>query len=256
MSSRIILRNNDGTAYRMIGSMQDVSKQKVLEEKLALEIKLKEKQIADAMQDAKDAERSDLGRELHDNVNQLLGASRLYLEMAKQGGPNSAMQISRSSEYTLNAIEEIRKLTKGLTTDSIKNLGLCNAIETLITDTMEVNTVKIRFSLDSFIENRVNDKFKLNVFRIVQEQLNNILKHAQAKKINISFSQNKKSIVLIIADDGVGFDAAIQRKGIGIDNIKSRALSFDGIADFDSQPGNGCILTVIFAVTDKLLKRK
>lgn len=256
LSSRIILRNSDGIAYRMIGSMQDISKQKVLEEKLAHEIKLKEKQIADAMQDAKEAERSDLGKELHDNVNQLLSASRLYLEMAKQGGPESEMYLGRSSEYTMNAIEEIRKLTKGLATDSIKDLGLCDAIDNLTTDTMQVNAVKIVCSLDTLIENRVNDNFKVNVFRIVQEQLNNILKHAHAKKIDISFSQTKKSVTLIVSDNGVGFDTTIQSKGIGIDNIKSRAIAFNGKADFISQPGKGCALTVIFAVTDKLLKHK
>ena len=70
----------------MIGSMQDISKQKVLEERLEQEIKLKEKQIAEATEEAKETERSDIGKELHDNVNQLLGASRLYLDMAKQGG--------------------------------------------------------------------------------------------------------------------------------------------------------------------------
>ncbi len=100
-SSRVILRNPDGKAYRMIGSMQDMSKQKVLEERLEQEIKLKEKQIAEAAEDAKDAERSDIGKELHDNVNQLLGVSKLYLDMAKRGGENSEMYLSRSSEYTL-----------------------------------------------------------------------------------------------------------------------------------------------------------
>jgi PAS domain S-box-containing protein len=255
LSSRIILRSIDGIAYRMIGSMQDISKQTVLEEKLAHEISLKERQIADAMQEAKEAERSELGKELHDNVNQLLGASRLYLEMAKQGGENSKMHLSRSAEYTLTAIEEIRKLTKGLATDSIKNLGLYDAIENLTSDIMEVNMVKISCEFDLTIESKVNDQFKINVFRIIQEQLNNILKHAQAKQINIRFSQTENTIVLMISDNGVGFDTAVQRKGIGLDNIRSRAVAFDGKADFISEPGRGCVLNVAFSITDKTLKQ-
>ena len=255
VSNRIILRNADGKAYRILGSMHDVSKQKVLEEKLELEIKLKEKQISEAMEDAKEAERSDIGKELHDNVNQLLGVSRMYLEMAKKGGDNSEMYLSHSSEYTLTAIEEIRKLTKGLTTDTIKNLGLCEAIESVAQNTMEVNPVKISCTLESFIESSVNDKFKLNLFRIVQEQLNNILKHAKATGITISLSQNKKSVMLAISDNGVGFDTSKKRKGIGVDNIKSRAASYKGIADFVSQPGQGCVLTVTFPVTDALLNK-
>jgi PAS domain S-box-containing protein len=73
LSSRIILRDNNGKAYRMIGSMLDISKQKVLEERLEKEIKLKEKQIAEAIEEAKEAERSEIGRELHDNVKPIAG---------------------------------------------------------------------------------------------------------------------------------------------------------------------------------------
>jgi len=253
--SRIILRNTDGNAYRVIGSMHDISKQKVLEESLEREIKLKEKQIAEAARDAKDAERSDIGKELHDNVNQLLGASRLYLEMAKRGGKDSEMYLSRSSEYTLTAIEEIRKLSKGLTTNTIKNLGLCAAIENIRHDTIEVNAVKIVFRVENFIENSVNDEFKLNTYRILQEQLNNILKHAKATKIVIKLLQNKKSVKLIISDNGIGFDTDKKMNGIGIANIKSRAASYNGTADFISQPGSGCVLIATFSASDKLLKR-
>ncbi|MBK7122497.1 MAG: PAS domain-containing protein [Chitinophagaceae bacterium] len=177
-----IIRHADGKAYRMIGAIQDLSRQKELEEKLEQEILLKEKQIEDAAEDARETERSDIGKELHDNINQLLGASRMYLEMAKRGGENSALYLSRSSEYTLNAIDEIRNLTKGLTTDIINNIGLGDAIDNTVRDLSEVNQVKISSSLESFNEDIVTDKFKHNVFRIIQEQLNNILKHAQGRK--------------------------------------------------------------------------
>ena len=255
LASRFILRNADGKAYRMIGSMHDITRQTVLEEKLAQEIKLKEKQIEDAACDAKQTERSEIGKELHDNVNQLLGVSRLYLELAKRGGGDSEMYLTRSSEYTLTAIEEIRKLTKGLTTDTIKNLGLCEAIENIASDTMQVNPIKIFSDLKSFIEGSVNEKFKLNVFRIVQEQLNNILKHAKATEVRISLVQTKSSIVLSISDNGVGFDTSQKQKGIGLINIKNRATTFNGTADFVSQPGEGCVLTILFPASDPLLSK-
>ena len=248
-----IIRYEYGKAYRMIGSMQDLTKQHALEERLEQEIKLKEKQVAEAMEEAKENERLDIGKELHDNVNQLLGASKLCLDMAKQGGEGSAMYLNRSSQYTITAIEEIRKLTKGLTTDTIKNLGLCEAIENLVRETMEVDPLKVSCALKRFVEERVNDKFKLYAFRIVQEQLNNILKHAKATEVAIGLSQNKKLIVLTISDNGVGFDTTAQHKGIGIANIKSRAASYNGTADFVSEPGKGCALTVTFSATEPLL---
>ena len=85
----VILKDGEGVAYRMMGTMQDFSNQRILEKKLEQEIKLKETQIAEAAEDAKEAERSEIGKELHDNVNQLLGVSKLYLEMAKRGGAES-----------------------------------------------------------------------------------------------------------------------------------------------------------------------
>jgi len=244
-----IFRHKDGKAYRMIGAMQDLSLQKDLEEKLDLEIKLKEKQITDAAEDAKEMERSNIGKELHDNINQLLGASRMYLEMAKRGGINTPMYLSRSSEYTLTAIEEIRKLSKGLTTDIIKDLGLCAAIENITDDLMEVSRIQITCSFVSFEEKGVDDKFKLNIFRIVQEQLNNILKHAKATTININLLQSEKNVELVIADNGIGFDTEKKQNGIGIDNIKDRAAHYNGTAGFISGPGQGCVLTVQFPVS-------
>ncbi len=146
------------------------------------------------------------------------------------------------------AIEEIRKLTNGLTTDTIRNLGLTEAIGNIAHDTMEVSSIKIFCELDSFKEKTVPDNLKLNIFRMVQEQLNNILKHAKASEVVIRISQNKKNITLSISDNGVGFDTSKKQTGIGVANIKSRAMSFQGTADFVSQPGKGCLLSVRFAV--------
>lgn len=233
--------------------IQQAAFEKEIEEKVNLEIRLKEIQIAEAIIDAKELERSDIGKELHDNVNQLLGASRLYLEMAKKDDANREMYLTRSSEYTLTAIEEIRKLTKGLTADAIKNFGLGEAIGTICRDTMEISTIKLSCMVDPKIENRVNEKFKLNVFRIVQEQINNTLKHAKASAIRIRLSLIKKTILLVISDDGIGFDTGKKVNGIGLTNIQSRAELYNGTAHFASDPGKGCVLTVTFPVTAALL---
>ncbi len=249
-SRATIIRDAHGKACRMIGVMHDVSKIKRLEEKLKLELTLKKNQIIEAVEDARDSERSDIGKELHDNVNQLLGASKMYLELGKKVGENSLSYLNKSSEYTLSAIEEIRKLTRGLITDIIEELGLSEAIENISRDMMEVNPLTITCSLKSFAENSVDNKFKLNIFRIVQEHLNNILKHAKATKVSISLLKNKRMVKLSISDNGVGFDISKKGDGIGISNIKSRAMAYEGTAEFISQPGGGCVLSVSFPVME------
>ncbi|MES2430541.1 MAG: PAS domain-containing protein [Bacteroidota bacterium] len=254
-SRATIIRDAKGGASRMIGVVHDISQQKNLEEKLASEIRTKNIQISEATEDAKEMERSDIGKELHDNVNQLLGASKLYMEMAGEGGAESRKYLERSSEYTITAIEEIRKLTKGLTTDIIKNLGLCPAIKKLAEDMSEVNPIKITCALKSFIEESVNDKFKLNIFRIVQEQMNNILKHAKATQIGITLLQNKNAIILLITDNGIGFNTDREKQGIGVANIKSRVASFNGTINFISQPGEGCVLNINFPITETMFNK-
>ena len=247
----------------------DIKKEKIVAANILLaksrqkEIDIKKEKVVAAnimfaqakYDEAGKTQKSEIGKELHDNVNQLLGTAMLYIEMAQREGENSGMFLSRSSEYILNAIEEIRKITKGLTTDTVKYLGLRESINNITRDMMEVNPIKISSTLEPFVEGSVNYKFKLSVFRIIQEELNNILKHAKATEISILLYQNKKSIILSISDNGIGFDIVKKRKGIGVDNIKSRAASYNGTADFVSTPGEGCVLTVAFPMANVLLNK-
>ncbi|HMI60278.1 MAG TPA: PAS domain S-box protein [Puia sp.] len=246
-----IVRNPEGKAIRMIGVIHDISKMQKLEEDLDREMRIKGSQITEAVTDAKELERSDLGKELHDNVNQLLGASMLYLDMARKDVKNGEIYLLHSSEYTYAAIEEIRKLTKGLMTDTIKDFGLCTAIEKIIRDTMQIYPLKIHFKLNPSSEKTMSEKFKLNILRIFQEQLNNILKHANASDIHITMSETKRVFSLTIADNGIGFNLKqkVRNPGIGISNIFSRAEFYRGKANFITEPGKGCKLVVAFPIT-------
>jgi signal transduction histidine kinase len=243
-----ILRDNTGKAIRMIGVIHDVSKMQRLEETLDREIRLNQSQITEAVVEAKETERSDIGKELHDNVNQLLGASMLYLDMARKDVKNGEIYLIHSSEYTFTAIEEIRKLTKGLMTDTIKGFGLCTAIEHIVRDTMEAYPVKIHCMLQPSLERPMSDKFKMNAFRIIQEQLTNILKHARASDIHITMSETNGKFTLSIADNGIGFDhrKKSDNMGIGISNITSRVEFYKGRVRFITAPGNGCKLVITF----------
>ena len=232
----------------------DTKKEKVVADNIISALAKSNERLA-GVNERWDKERADIEEALQENVNQLLAASKMYIDMAKPGGANNEIYLSHSSEYTHTAIEEIRKLTKGLPTHFIKNFGLCESIEIIRYDLMAAYKVKISCKVNSFIEHSVDNKFKLNVYRIVKEQLNNILKHAKATEIALNLSQNKKSIILSISDNGVGFDTGKEHKGIGVDNIISSASSFKGTADFVSQPGRGCLLTVTFPVTDALLNK-
>lgn len=242
ISQANVIRDNSGKAIRMIGVIHDMSRIQKLEGIIGEEITMRKQQITEA----KEMERSDLGKELHDNINQLLGASMLYLDMARKDLPNGEIYLIHSSEYTLTAIDEIRKLTRGLRAGIDNELGLCGSIEHIIKDMMETCPVTIRYKPDYFLEEEMSENFQLDIFRIVQEQLNNIRKHSKASGIDICISRMNAGLVLSIADNGIGFDTSKKSKGIGLKNIVSRAESYKGKAEFISEPGKGCTLVVTF----------
>ena len=222
--------------------------QKLFEKEWKAETILKAIQIANAITEAKQLERSDLGKELHDNVTQLLAASRLYLDLAKRNKINRDDNLNRSSEYTLTAIEEIRKLAKGLVSNVVNNVGLCNAIHSMMDDLMKAYPIKIICKMDDDLNILMSPRFNLDIFRIVQEQLNNIIKHAKASRVKINLFRKEDDIVLSVIDNGIGFDVAKKVTGIGIINMKSRAASHKGLAEFISKLGKGSALTATFPI--------
>jgi len=143
------------------------------------------------------------------------------------------------------AIEEIRRLSKELITPSLNDLGLVQSIQELIRSIQMVKKMKIRLAISGLDENSLLPEQKINVYRIIQEQLNNILKHAQANTVMIELNKEEAQIRLLVADNGKGFDPQKRRDGVGISNIISRAELYNGRVEIDSAPGKGCRLEVI-----------
>ena len=98
---------------------------------------------------------------------------------------------------------------------------------------------------DLSLESQITLDQKLTLYRIVQEQLNNIIKHANARNVSIELSISDGFIRLLIVDDGSGFDAERARKGVGLNNIFNRAEFHQGTAELDTMPGHGCKLLVV-----------
>jgi signal transduction histidine kinase len=173
--------------------------------------------------------------------------------MAKKDRQTRDSLLTDASAFTLSAIEEIRKLSKTLITPLIKEIGLKDSVKDLTEEIMLVHPIQIVFTVKNFIEDNLNDKFKLNIFRIVQEQINNILKHAHAKKINIVMEECDGNLLIAVSDDGVGFDTTKKKTGVGITNIKSRSELYSGIVLLTSIQGKGTTLSITFNKTHLLL---
>ncbi|MEO7924236.1 MAG: PAS domain S-box protein [Chitinophagaceae bacterium] len=234
----------NGLPVKMIGSLQDVSNLKEMENHLMEEKLESQKEISEAIIRAQEKERTKIGHELHDNVNQILSTTRLFVEMLTPISKAEAEIKGKSLEYILLVIEEIRKLSKELVVPQLKEKGLIDSIKVLIDDIHLSSTVRIKFTHDHENDLLAPGK-KVTLFRIVQEQLKNILKHSKACKVNIYLQQKDGNTQLIISDNGVGFDARKTHQGIGLSNIYERARFYNGSADIESVPGEGCTLTVL-----------
>lgn len=224
-----------------------------LEEKLEEERLMKQKEITEATIRVQEKERYEISSELHDNVNQQLTVAMMYIASAQQKSPEHAELLKQSSSFILNAIEEIRKLSQNLVTPLIKHFGLSKAVEGLLDDISAVNNFHIDFASDTFYEEDIKYDFKLNLFRIVQEVMNNIIKHARAGEVKIVLARDSAHIELMVSDDGVGFDTGKHKKGIGIYNIMSRADLYNAVAEIESSTGNGCRIRIRFPITYHIL---
>jgi PAS domain S-box-containing protein len=200
--------------------------------------------ITQAILLGQEKERNHIGRELHDNVNQILAASKLYLSSAANKNGDIKELLKYPLELLEISIEEIRLLCVNLVTPlritSLKELtiGLLSKIQ-------QSAAIETAYIYD-VPENLLADELKLNVYRVLQELTNNIIKYAKAQKVSITINLTGKNLQIEITDDGVGFNINNSRKGIGISNIISRMESFNGKVNIISSPGNGCktIITV------------
>src|SRR5260221_1565788 len=223
----------------------DVTERIVLENELNEQQMTRQRQITEAVIVAQEKERTEIGKELHDNVNQILGASNLYINTAMTDEEMRQELLERSTELVSKAINEIRKISKSLITPGLREIGLIESIEDIIDDMrFAKEDLSIELDLQNISEEQIEDRRKLALFRMVQEQLNNIVKHARATRVLIRLSIEGPDIVLTVADNGVGFDVSRHRKGVGITNIISRAELFNGTVEIQSMPGEGCVLSV------------
>ena len=217
-----------------------------LEEKLAEERRERQDEITSAVITAQEQEREELGRELHDNINQILATTKLYIEYALTNDHKRTELLISAKEFIESAVGEIRALSKSLVPPSLGEVGLKMALNELVKSVQPVSKFQIETNWDIKNESHLSEKLKLTIFRIIQEQLNNISKHANADKVWISVNEKKKLLVVDVKDNGEGFDLQQRSGGVGLKNILSRAHLHNGKLTINTEKGKGCTLSVSF----------
>jgi signal transduction histidine kinase len=138
---------------------------------------------------------------------------------------------------------DIRQLLLNLSPTVLEEFGYTTAVEGLISKINE--TKQIHFDLVVFgINLRLRKEYELALYRITQELINNVLKHAEAKHVSLQIGQRDEKIILMMEDDGKGFDVSVHKDGYGLNNLDARTKLMQGMMTIDSQPGKGTSVLV------------
>ena len=207
--------------------------------------KLVEKQAAQlkTMIDTQESERKRISRDLHDDIGTKLSALGLFLssmrEKASGNGNAEIRELAQSSEqFIKETVHDLRELLLDLSPSVLEDFGYTTAVEGLIN---KINQTRlIHFNLVIFgIKERLSKEYELALYRITQELVNNVLKHAEAKKVTLQIGRRDDLLILMIEDDGKGFEIAEHQDGYGLKNLSSRTELLQGKMTIDSAPGKG-----------------
>ena len=195
-------------------------------------------------------ERTRVARELHDGISQQLSSTKYVFELAQiqhardrattkatdniisKDTDITGQTISRGISTLAAAIAEVRRISKDLRPGMLDDLGLAPALKSLVEDFSTHTGLQVVSDIKP-VRSKLSDDAKTALFRIAQEALNNISRHAEADKVNISLSTNQTQVTLKISDNGKGFDdqASQPRQGIGLTNMAERIAYYDGKLD-------------------------
>jgi len=167
----------------------------------------------------------------------------MCLSTAKLTAAGKKGFVDKSIRLIDASIFEIRLLSKKHVTP-LRGFDLREQILSLVRIMEEGIGFKINLDYQLTEQSEISDDIKLNIYRIIQEQLNNVYKHASASRVNIKMHSAQGQIYVSIHDNGIGFELGIKKNGVGIVNIVNRVESFNGKVDFETQPGVGCRLDI------------
>jgi PAS domain S-box-containing protein len=243
--SMMPIRNEVGRLVSWVSVVRDITEHKRVEEEL--------RQLPWRIIEAQETERLRVAREMHDGVNQVIASVKMRLHKVESQGatlnPAARETLARCDKLLVRALEENRRIAYNLRPSDLDELGLAAACRNFCKELQARTNLTVKCSIAPPGQ-RLPPAVELNLFRIVQEALTNVEKHARARTVRLRLSFQSDSVVLRIQDDGRGFAPQRSRvrrgkwRGIGLTNMRERALSLGGFCEVRSTPKKGTIISV------------
>ncbi|MEQ9102377.1 MAG: type IV pili methyl-accepting chemotaxis transducer N-terminal domain-containing protein [Imperialibacter sp.] len=202
--------------------------------------------------EGQEEERSRLAKELHDGIGQMLTAMKMNLDSVSLTGASHNRQRLDDIKHFLNSVmKEVRRVSFNLAPSSLSDFGLVPAVRKFCAEVNKVSEIEVEFVDKTQFINRLENNIEMNIYRIVQEGVNNAIKYSGAKKITITFSHNPSQLTISIVDDGKGFNykqlaetGHFTESGHGIFNMKERAAFVDADFQIESEKGTGTHIAI------------
>lgn len=211
-------------------------------------VELELKGLARRMVGAQEEDRARIARELHDDISQRLAAAAIGLELALPlvaTDPDGATERLHGCRAQLERVsDDVRNIAHDLHPETLKNLGLATALEGLSEEAGVSGAVKTRVTLGATLERHVSQEAALCLYRIAQESLRNIAKHANATEVEMDATAQPGGIRLIVRDNGDGFDPDVGQPGLGLASMRERARLLNGTLTVASRLGRGTVVQV------------
>lgn len=245
-----VVTDDKGEPVRIVGTCQDITKQREYEKKLKNYSK-RLRQLSARLEQTREEERIRMAREIHDELGQTLTVLKMDLGMlesqfAKKGDEgNLPVELVDAKKTVDTVLDSVKRIVTDLRPEILDNLGLGEAVD------WQAEKFEKRTGIDVNVTTELNgkelnDKTATAVFRVYQEALTNVAKHAEAETVTVEFYQNDSELVLSIQDDGKGItDEDIERTAsLGILSMQERIHSVTGNLTIDGIPGEGTKVTV------------
>ena len=184
-----------------------------------------------------------LSQELHDNIGQLLSLAKLNMSLIEMSSTTNNESISQTKELLNTAISDLRDISKTLNTDYVKEKDIKESIERELAMLRRTRKFEADFQI-SGTPFFIKAERRLILYRIIQESLNNIVKHAGATRIHFLMEYKDAILTIKIKDNGVGFDIKNTPNGVGLLNIKQRSALINSNVAIESEPGQGTTLSI------------
>lgn len=200
-----------------------------------------------AMVEGQEDERKRIAEDLHDRVGSILSTVKLYFnslntKIDKYQGENK-LQYDKANTLLDEAVQEVRRISHNLVSGILMKFGLSPALKDLCETVEGTQQIKIKLTTHG-IDERLENQIEISSYRIIQELLSNILKHAKATEVNLSITRQDGNLNIMIEDNGIGFDIKRNHEGIGLKNIRSRIEKLHGTINFDSVIDRGTIVNI------------